>query len=149
MSDILMWCQNHSLFYDDEELVRNAKRVMRSIDLAVNMSDDYELKQAVQIGMYLKEIIGLQALYLYALVYERYQRRNSYSSRELENMKVKNGQKDTYYYKLFQYACDMLTDMNDGKLKDEEYEIASVIKKAYLQERRNYVKLVIQGENNE
>lgn len=150
INDILLWSNKRNM-YDDEyvELQRNAKNVMESLNLAVNISDELELKQAVQIGICIKTTIMLQSFYLFSLAHERYHERNSNASRELEKMKNGVKEKSTYYYKFFLAACRMLKKMEEKVIRDYSSETALVIEKSYLQERRNYVRSILPGDSNE
>lgn len=150
VNDILLWSNKRNM-YDEEyaELQRNAKNVMKSLNLAVDMNDEIEFRQAVQVAICIKATIFLQSFYLFSLAHERYHGRNSCASRELERMKNGSKEKSTYYYRFFISACRMIKKLEEKVIRDSSSETALVIEKAYLQERRNYVRSILPGDSNE
>ncbi len=146
LEDILKWNNGnrHPLNEERKNLINYVKNLMNCLSVAVDIDDDRVLYDVVSMGAYIHCVSVLQRLYIFKLVDERYRVWNSFSSKELETVMIGSKEEKTYYYNFFESACRLIE-----KSAVSEKALRDVVKTAYLRERRNYVKSLLPGEDNE
>lgn len=125
-----------------EPLLNETREIFMTLDLGVDIYDNYEISRAVRLGMEVAVVGVLQQIYFFQTVHERYVNRNSLSSRELEQV----DRKHTYYYNFFNQVRDVLD--NAGAVKGD-IDLREKIRQAFAYERHRYVEQLIAGAENE
>lgn len=103
---------------EESKHLQSIAELLENMDVVVDMNQTEEFEDALQIGILIYIIQGLQKLYLYQTIYKAYQNKQNNSSKELEKMKVRKGntkaknpiEKQSYYYKMFLFMNDIVED---------------------------------------
>lgn len=136
---------------DEERVILMAQEIFTDMDAVVKKSEDAteEFYKAVEFCTQFAFVQGLQEIYLYQIVHERYENHSSRSSAELEM--VKN--QETYYKQMFELISNMLnnsdSDIGRGESVVLHEKIKADINEAVTQARNNYFDAMIAGMNNE
>lgn len=103
------------------------------MDIAINIREQSEVQAGVDLAMRVVFYELLQTIYIYQIIYMRYESNNSLSSKELES--VKDGQ-ETYYYTMYKEILAVTKKKNKAAIK-------SVINSVHLEERQRYINRLI------
>lgn len=163
LSDCIIRLENWD--NDDEYLVRDCRRTLDNLDIAIDFHKEENLTGAIFFTFRILFLELLQRAYLYQVVAERYESQNSMSSRELEYIrKPRNRESSTYYYNLFNTMVEMIekpihdiirneSDIQESDTIIEENEEILIIKdsiiESYREERRRYATKLLRGNGNE
>lgn len=143
LSRVLEIADNDRYIDDDmSALLNDLREIFMRLDLCVDIYDNYELREAVQLGVEAAIVGVLQQIYFYQTVHERYISKNSLSSKELEQV----GGKNTYYYNLFNQIVEA---MEKEEKKDRKIDLQEKIRLAFAYERHKYTDQLITGAENE
>lgn len=117
------------------------ERIEREFDAAFHLNNHKELCETLRLAIKVHLAIRIQKLYLYYCVVENFEDNHVYSSKG-----ISNGQ--FYYGDLF-YQMVQLVEKNTKDLSKEEKMIKNFISRAASQNKKEYIRLMIQEVKNE
>ncbi len=127
----------------------------KTFDIAVDLEDKGEFKDAVNIGLVVQVMKRIQKLYLYQTVIEKYNLRDNNSSVRLERARIKKRtdkdagkEKNSYYYAMFLTMKEILR-RERVKGTDEEETLKNFVERAVWESRNQYLTKLIDEVKNE
>lgn len=136
---------------DESRLIFMVQEIFTDMDAVVEKNEDAieEFYKAVEFCTQFAFVQGLQEIYLFQIVHERYENHSSRSSADLEMVK----DQDTYYKQMFELINNMLNnpdpDIGRGESVVLHEKIKADINEAVTQARNNYFDAMIAEMNNE
>ena len=135
---------------DEPRLILMVQGIFTDMDAVVEKSEDNirEFYNAVEFCAQFAFVQGLQKIYLFQTVYERYTKHGSRSSADLEM--VKKG-RATYYKQIFEFVNTILSREDQVRIGNEilQERMKTDINEAFTQARNNYFDAMIAEMNNE
>lgn len=134
---------------EEPRLIRMIQDIFADMDAIVEKSEGNirDFYNAVAFCAQFAFVQGLQKIYLFQSVCERYEKHGSKSSSDIEKVKGKN----TYYKQVFDFVCDILPvskPVKKGKIWVSE-RVRTDVMESFRQARNNYFDTMIAEMNNE
>ena len=124
-----------------EEIEIQLEEINAEIDAAFNLNNDNEFREAVLLGLKAVLATQIQRLYLYYSVVEHYDQDKIYASKKISN-------ENSFYNELFLRMAGLL-EKDVESLSKEEKMVRSLIRRAALQNRKEYIRSTLQEAKNE